>query len=53
MGFQSQKELLAYIGYNVVLIWGYNFYINWLYAACAVWFFDRLVRTLRVAKNGI
>ncbi|TVY42513.1 Ferric/cupric reductase transmembrane component 1 [Lachnellula cervina] len=39
--------------YHVVLRWGNNFYDNWLYAACAVWFFDRLVRVLRVAKNGI
>ncbi|KAM3079269.1 hypothetical protein ACMFMF_004193 [Clarireedia jacksonii] len=39
--------------YHVVLRWGMNFYDNWLYAACAVWFFDRLVRMLRVAKNGV
>lgn len=39
--------------YHIVLKWGYNFYMNWLYAACAVWFFDRLFRALRVAKNGI
>jgi len=30
--------------------WGYEF---WIYAACAVWFFDRLLRALRVAKVGI
>ena len=28
-------------------------YEYWLYAVCAVWFFDRLVRVLRVCKNGI
>ncbi|KAI2633203.1 ferric reductase like transmembrane component-domain-containing protein [Hypomontagnella submonticulosa] len=28
-------------------------YENWIYAVCAVWFFDRLVRVLRVARNGI
>lgn len=28
-------------------------YEYWLYAACAVWFFDRLLRVLRVAKNGM
>lgn len=39
--------------YHVILMWGYNFYDNWLYAAIAVWFFDRLVRVLRVAKNGV
>lgn len=39
--------------YHVVLRFGMNFYTNWLYAASAVWFFDRLVRVLRVAKNGI
>ncbi|KAF2257524.1 hypothetical protein CC78DRAFT_235507 [Lojkania enalia] len=30
--------------------WGYEF---WLYAACAVWFFDRLVRVFRILKNGM
>jgi len=30
--------------------WGY---ITWLYAVCAVWFFDRLIRILRILKNGI
>lgn len=39
--------------YHVNLKWGFNFYDNWLYAACAVWFFDRLMRVLRVAKNGV
>ncbi|KAK4159057.1 ferric reductase like transmembrane component-domain-containing protein [Cladorrhinum sp. PSN259] len=29
--------------------WGYEF---WLYAACAVWFFDRFIRVFRVLKNG-
>lgn len=28
-------------------------YESWLYAACAVWFFDRLARAGRVVKNGI
>lgn len=28
-------------------------YEYWLYAACAVWFFDRLLRVLRIAKNGM
>jgi predicted ferric reductase len=39
--------------YHVILKWGYNFYDNWLYAAIAVWFFDRTVRVLRVLKNGM
>jgi predicted ferric reductase len=39
--------------YHVVLKWGYNFYDNWLYAAIAVWFFDRAIRVLRVLKNGM
>ncbi|KAH4897678.1 hypothetical protein HBI80_190790 [Parastagonospora nodorum] len=30
--------------------WGYEF---WLYATCAVWFFDRLMRVARLAKNGV
>ncbi|KAK4174683.1 ferric reductase like transmembrane component-domain-containing protein [Triangularia setosa] len=29
--------------------WGYEF---WLYAACAVWFFDRVIRVFRILKNG-
>ncbi|KAK0651111.1 ferric reductase like transmembrane component-domain-containing protein [Cercophora newfieldiana] len=30
--------------------WGYEL---WIYAACAVWFFDRLVRVVRMVKNGL
>lgn len=30
--------------------WGYE---QWLYAAFAVWFFDRIIRVLRIAKVGI
>ncbi|KAK5071571.1 hypothetical protein LTR64_004650 [Lithohypha guttulata] len=30
--------------------WGYEF---WLYAAFAVWFFDRVLRALWIARNGI
>lgn len=39
--------------YHVILKWGYNFYDNWLIATPAVWFFDRLLRALRIAKNGV
>ncbi|KAK6330012.1 hypothetical protein TWF718_003439 [Orbilia javanica] len=39
--------------YHVILKWGFNFYDNWLYAACAVWFFDRLIRVVRIAKHGV
>ena len=39
--------------YHVLYRFGLTFYTNWLYAACAVWFFDRLLRVLRVAKNGV
>jgi predicted ferric reductase len=39
--------------YHVTLRFGFKFYHNWLYAACAVWFFDRLLRVLRVVKHGI
>ena len=28
-------------------------YEYWIYAVCAVWFFDRLMRVLRICKNGI
>jgi predicted ferric reductase len=45
--------VIAGCWYHVVLKWGYNFYDNWLYAAVAVWFFDRAVRVLRVLKNGL
>lgn len=30
--------------------WGYE---TWMYAACAVWFFDRLIRVLRILKTGV
>ncbi|KAK0625796.1 ferric reductase like transmembrane component-domain-containing protein [Immersiella caudata] len=30
--------------------WGYEM---WIYAACAVWFFDRAMRVGRVVKNGM
>lgn len=40
--------------YHVELLferkWGYEM---WIYAACAVWFFDRFMRVARVAKNGV
>jgi predicted ferric reductase len=40
--------------YHVELLfsrrWGYEF---WLYAACAVWFFDRIIRVGRICKNGM
>lgn len=40
--------------YHVELLftrkWGYEF---WIYAVCAVWFSDRLMRVLRVSKNGL
>ena len=45
--------VLAGSWYHVELLftrkWGYEL---WLYAACGVWFFDRLVRVLRILKNG-
>ncbi|KAL9112636.1 MAG: hypothetical protein Q9227_003207 [Pyrenula ochraceoflavens] len=34
----------------VGLTWGYE---TWLYAAIAVWFFDRLARVARMAQNGV
>lgn len=40
--------------YHVILRFGYTgIYEYWIYAACAVWFFDRLVRVLRIIKNGM
>ncbi|KAF3935622.1 hypothetical protein ABW19_dt0204976 [Dactylella cylindrospora] len=45
--------VIAGCWYHVILKWGNNFYDNWLFAACAVWFFDRLLRVVRIAKNGV
>jgi len=46
--------VLAGSWYHVELLfqrkWGYE---AWIYAACAVWFADRVVRVLRVAKVGL
>lgn len=46
--------VIAGAWYHVELLftrkWGYEL---WLYAACAVWFFDRLIRICRIAKVGI
>ncbi|KAF1984279.1 hypothetical protein K402DRAFT_406240 [Aulographum hederae CBS 113979] len=46
--------VLAGSWYHVELLferrWGYEY---WIYAACAVWFFDRLLRVLRIAKVGV
>lgn len=38
--------------YHIVPKWGYNFYLDWLMAASAIWFLDRLLRVVRMAKNG-
>ncbi|KAG9234981.1 ferric reductase like transmembrane component-domain-containing protein [Amylocarpus encephaloides] len=46
--------VLAGSWYHVELLftrkWGYEF---WLYAACGVWFFDRVLRLLRITKVGV
>ncbi|KAK3985093.1 putative ferric reductase transmembrane component [Cladorrhinum sp. PSN332] len=47
--------LVVGLWYHVVLwvgldTWGYE---TWVYAACAVWFFDRVARAGRVMKNGV
>lgn len=46
--------VLAGSWYHVELLfsrrWGYEF---WIYAACAVWFFDRGARVARILKNGM
>ena len=39
-----------HIKFWIGLTWGYE---NWLYVACAVWFFDRLARVGRILKNGV
>ncbi|KAF2000908.1 ferric reductase transmembrane component 4 [Amniculicola lignicola CBS 123094] len=45
--------VLAGSWYHVEILftrkWGYEV---WIYAACAVWFFDRLIRVGRILKNG-
>ena len=55
LGLHIVLAILVIIGcwYHVVLMWGHNFYLNWLYAAIAVWLFDRLARVLRMFKNGV
>ncbi|KAB5566033.1 ferric reductase like transmembrane component-domain-containing protein [Coniochaeta sp. 2T2.1] len=46
--------VIAGCWYHVELLferkWGYEL---WIYAACAVWAFDRLVRVVRLVKNGL
>ncbi|KAF4624715.1 hypothetical protein G7Y89_g13456 [Cudoniella acicularis] len=39
-----------HVYYWIGLTWGYE---TWLYAACAVWFFDRLARVGRILKKGV
>ena len=39
-----------HIKFWIGLTWGYE---TWLYAACAVWFFDRVARLGRILKTGI
>jgi predicted ferric reductase len=55
LGLHIVLAILVIIGcwYHVVLMWGHNFYLNWLYAATAIWLFDRLARVLRMIKNGV
>lgn len=49
-------SVLALVGcyYHIIFRfqthWGYE---NWIYAACAVWGFDRVLRVLRIARNGV
>ncbi|KAK4176575.1 putative ferric reductase transmembrane component [Triangularia setosa] len=47
--------LVVGLWYHVVLWIGLDTYgyETWIYAACAVWFFDRAARVGRVLKNGI
>lgn len=48
--------ILTLVGswYHVVLHFEYDWgQPQWMYMAFAVWFFDRLVRALRVYKNGV
>ncbi|KAK7026116.1 hypothetical protein VNI00_015691 [Paramarasmius palmivorus] len=40
--------------YHVYLRFGTEYdYVMWMYTAIAVWFFDRLVRVMRIGKNGM
>ena len=40
--------------YHVVLNYGYSWgHPQWIYAACAVWLFDRLMRMVHILKSGI
>jgi predicted ferric reductase len=39
-----------HVEYRFERKWGYE---NWIYTACAVWFADRLLRVVRILKNGM
>ncbi|KAJ3043479.1 hypothetical protein HDV00_004867 [Rhizophlyctis rosea] len=45
--------VIAGCWYHIILRWDWNFYMNWLYAAVAVWAFDRFLRFVWVVKNGV
>lgn len=46
--------VIAACWYHVMYWKGFTgIYEYWLYAVSAVWFFDRLIRVLRICKNGI
>ncbi|KAI9101827.1 ferric reductase like transmembrane component-domain-containing protein [Phlyctochytrium arcticum] len=44
--------VIAGCWYHIIYRWGNHFYMIWLYAAVAVWSFDRVLRVGRVLKNG-
>ncbi|PVH72670.1 hypothetical protein DL98DRAFT_609763 [Cadophora sp. DSE1049] len=48
---------VLFAGRNNILLWETNWshstHEYWLYAACAVWFFEGLIRVLCIAKNGM
>ncbi|KAI1388035.1 ferric reductase like transmembrane component-domain-containing protein [Hypoxylon trugodes] len=45
---------IAACWYHVMYWKGFTgIYEYWLYAVCATWFFDRLIRVLRVCQNGV
>ena len=61
--FQYEIFLLTHIVLSVVLVVGcwYHYYdlykflggvLDWIYATCAVWFFDRLLRIVRMVVVG-
>ena len=46
--------IIAGCWYHVIYHFGYSWgQPQWIYMACAVWFYDRLMRVMRILKTGV